>query len=151
MAVWIVRIFAPNGEVGDHALRYELAVDVLAQEFDALRKCQLDRQAELDGTRKLRVFTLLGSFDAIPEELPVVYPGGRGCRRAYLREFDPRFVRVVMSNPVVPITKFCGGLRRGGRYNPVAACPRYEGNGEVIDGQCFIRANCRQRRLPSHG
>ena len=59
-------------EIGDHAAIDELALHEVARQFDAVGLVHLARDGELDLARELRVLSLLGGLDVIPQPFAVM-------------------------------------------------------------------------------
>ncbi len=99
----------------DHYARRVLVGDKLAGERDALLLRQLARDGELDLPTELRVLSLLGRLDFVPQGLPGAQPLGRSGGQHHLGMDDADLVRevVVTVEPlVVQLWRRAAGGRR---------------------------------------
>ena len=70
----VVRIVAVDAEVSDHALRHELALDVVAQRGRSARLLSSTGKPDFDLARELGVLALLRGLDARSRALPIEHP-----------------------------------------------------------------------------
>ena len=83
-------------EVSNHALVDKLGFDKVAGQRNPLARAHLARNRELDLARKLRILSLLGGLDSVPEPFAVSKLGRRAFGQQHLRVDNAVLVREVM-------------------------------------------------------
>jgi len=83
-------------EIGNHALFNELGLHKVAGQHNALALVHLARNGELDLARKLRILSLLGGLDRVPELFAVGKLRRRTFRQHHFGMNDTILVREVM-------------------------------------------------------